>query len=64
MELALLMKVVGVGIVVAVANQILNRIGKDDVAIWVSIAGIVLILAMLMTNIKTLFDSIRTVFGI
>ncbi len=64
MEIAILLKVVGVGFVVAVANQLLAKAGKDDVAAWVSVAGIVLVLAMLMTRIGDLFDSIRTAFGI
>ena len=64
MELGLLLKVIGVGVVVAVANQILNRAGKDDVAIWVSIGGIVLVLAMLMGSIGNLFSGIRSTFGI
>ena len=64
MELGLLLKVIGVGVVVAVANQILNRAGKDDVAIWVSVGGIVLVLAMLMGSIGNLFSGIRTTFGI
>ena len=59
-----MLKVIGVGLVVAVANQILGRAGKDDVATWVSIAGIVLVLVMLMSNISNLFDSIRTAFGL
>lgn len=64
MELGLLLKVIGVGVVVAVANQILNRAGKDDVAIWVSVGGIVLVLAMLMGSIGNLFSGIRSTFGI
>ena len=64
MELGLLLKVIGVGVVVAVSNQILNRAGKDDVAIWVSVGGIILVLAMLMGSIGNLFSSIRTTFGI
>ena len=64
MELGLLLKVIGVGVLVAVSNQILNRAGKDDVAIWVSVGGIVLVLAMLMGSIGNLFSGIRSTFGI
>ena len=64
MEIAVLMKVVGVGLLVAAAHQILSKSGRDDLAVWVSIGGIVLALLLLMNEIKGLFDSIRASFGI
>ncbi len=64
MEITLLLKVVGIGLLVAAANQILSKAGKDDVATWVSVAGIILVLALLTTKIGDLFDSIKLVFGI
>ncbi len=64
MEIALLLKVVGVGILVAVANQILSKTGRDELATWITVAGIVLVLLMLIGQIGQLFESIRTLFGI
>ena len=64
MELTVLLKVVGVGLLVAAAHQILCKSGREDLATWVSIGGIVLVLLLLMNEIKGLFDSIRTAFGL
>ena len=64
MEIALLLKVVGVGILVAVANQILSKTGRDELATWITVAGIVLVLLMLIGQIGQLFESIRPLFGI
>lgn len=64
MELTVLLKVIGVGLLVAVAHQILSKSGREDVATWVSIAGIVLVLIMLTGEIKGLFDKIRAIFGL
>lgn len=64
MEITVLLKVVGVGLLVAVAHQILCKSGRDDLATWVSIAGIVIVLLVLMGEVKDLFDKIRSTFGL
>lgn len=64
MDISVLIKVVGVGLLVAVAHQILCKSGRDDLATWVSVAGILLVLVLLMGEIKSLFDDIRRSFGI
>ena len=64
MELTVLFKVIGVGLLVAVAHQILCKSGREDVATWVSVAGLVLVLLLLMGEIKGLFDKIKQVFGL
>lgn len=64
MEITVLLKVIGVGLLVAAAHQILCKSGRDDLATWVSIAGIVLVLVILMGEVKELFDKIRQTFGV
>ena len=64
MEITLLLKVIGMGILVAVAHQILSKTGRDELATWVSVAGILLILAMLIGKVGELFTTIRNMFGL
>ena len=64
MDISLLLKTVGVGIIVAVSSQILQKTGKDEQAMLVSVVGIVIVLIMLIGEIETLFDTVRTVFGL
>jgi stage III sporulation protein AC len=64
MEITLLLKVVGIGMLVAVSNQILSKTGRDELATWITVAGIVLVLIMLIGQIGGLFESIRTIFGV
>ena len=54
----------GVGIIVAVSSQILQKTGKDEQAMLVSVVGVVIVLIMLIGEIETLFDTVRTVFGL
>ncbi|MBE6639514.1 MAG: stage III sporulation protein AC [Ruminococcaceae bacterium] len=64
MEVSLLLKIVGVGMIVAVAHQILCKAGRDEQATMVSLAGMVIVLLMLMDEIADLFSTIRSLFGI
>ena len=51
------------GILVAVASQILSKTGRDEQATFVTVAGIIVTLMMLISRIGELFDLIRSVFG-
>lgn len=64
MELDLIMRVAGMGMVVSVACQILSKMGKDDQSSLVSLGGIVAILIVLFSEIAVLFDTVRGIFGI
>lgn len=63
MDISLILKVAGVGILVTVACQILSRAGREEQATLVSITGIVIVLMMLVTEIGDLFSTVREVFG-
>ncbi len=64
MDISLIVKIAGIGILVAVASQILSKSGRDEQAIFVTIAGILTALMLLVTEIKGLFDMITAMFGI
>ncbi len=63
MDIGLIIKVAGVGILVSVACQILSKSGRDEQSMLVTIAGIVVVLLLLVEEIGELFDLIATVFG-
>ena len=44
MDLALVMKVAGIGMIVTVCCQVLSKAGREEQATFVSLAGIVLVL--------------------
>ena len=64
MDLALVMKVAGIGMIVTVCCQVLSKAGRDEQATLVSLAGIVLVLMLLVSELDALFDAVRRVFGI
>jgi len=62
MDISILLKTVGVGILVAVANQILQKSGRDEQAMLVTVVGVVVVLLMLVGQLGELFMTVRTVF--
>ncbi|MBE6529414.1 MAG: stage III sporulation protein AC [Ruminococcaceae bacterium] len=63
MDISLIVKIAGVGILVAVATQILSKTGRDEQAMFVTIAGILVVLMLLISQIRDLFDLVTSVFG-
>ena len=63
MDVGLVLKVAGVGMLVTVTSQILGKAGRDEQAMLVSIAGIIIVLLMLVEEIGTLISEVRAVFG-
>ena len=62
MDVGLILKVAGVGIMVAVAAQILSKSGRDEQATLVTVAGLIVVFFMLVREIGTLFDTVRDIF--
>ena len=64
MDVTLIMRIAGVGILVSVTNNILTKSGRDEQSVFVTVAGIVTVLLMLISEIDKLFNSVRSIFGI
>ncbi len=64
MDVSLILRVAGVGILVTVTCQILSKAGRDEQALLVTLTGMVLVLLMLVGQIGELVDAVRTVFSL
>ena len=62
MQIELLLKLAGIGILVTMISQILNRTGREDVAMLVQVAGLVMALVMVVDLIAQLFASVKSIF--
>ncbi len=63
MDVGLILRVAGVGLLVAIAAQILSKNGRDEQASFVTIAGMIVVFFMLIREVGTLFDTVRATFG-
>ena len=64
MDVDLIMKVAGVGMIVAVVCQILCKAGREDQATLVSITGIVIILVIIIEQLGQMLETLRRIFGL
>ena len=64
MDVGLILKIAGVGIIVAASCQVLSNSGRDEQSMLVSVAGIIVVLLMITGKLGQLFDMIKDVFGL
>ena len=64
MDINLLFKIAAVGILVAVLHQVLVRAGREDHAMMTTLAGLVIVLSMVIQQISSLFNTVRTLFDL
>ena len=64
MNIDLLFKIAGVGILIAVLYQILSKAGREDQAMMTTLAGMIIVLTLVIKEISNLFETVRTVFNL
>ena len=63
MDISLILKITGVGLLVSVACQVLSKSGRDEQATLLSIAGIIIVMLLIVSELDTLFNTLSTVFN-
>ena len=64
MEIGIVFRIAAVGILVAVLNQVLIRAGREEQAMMTTLAGLIVVLMMMIYEINTLFETVKTVFSL
>ena len=62
MEIGLILKIAGIGILISIISSILSKSGRDEQAMLVTVAGIIVVMLMLVEEVSTLIESVRAVF--
>ncbi|WP_461204354.1 stage III sporulation protein AC [Clostridium sp. DL1XJH146] len=64
LDISIIFKLAGVSLLIIIIDKIIKTSGgKDDYALVVNIAGIVIILMMVLNLINQLFNTIKTMFS-
>lgn len=63
-EVDLLFKLAGLGVVVAVLSQVLNRAGREELGTLVTVVGLVIALFLVVNLISDLFSSLKSIFAL
>lgn len=64
MDIDLIFKIAGTGIIVAVLNLVLKRAEREEQAMMTTLAGLVVVLMLLVDQIGTLIERVKAVFGL
>lgn len=64
MDIDLIFKIAGTGIIVAVLNLVLKRAEREEQAMLTTLAGLIVVLVVIVEEIGGLFDMIKSVFGL
>ena len=64
MDVTIILKIAGIGVLVTVTNSILSKTGRDEQSTFCTIAGMIIVLIMLIGEIDGLIELVRGTFGI
>lgn len=64
MDVDLIFKIAGIGIMVSILNVLLNKSGREEYAMMTTIAGLVVVLMLIVKEIADLFETVKTLFRI
>ena len=64
MDIDLIFKIAGTAIIVAVLNLVLKRAEREEQAMMTTLAGLIVVLVVIVQQIGSLFDTVKTVFGL
>ena len=64
MDIELVLRIAGIGILVAVICQLLKQTGRDDIAMLAALAALVLALGMVVGEIGQLLEQVKRIFGL
>jgi stage III sporulation protein AC len=64
MEIDLIFRIAAIGIIVAVLDQVLRRADRPEIATMTTLAGVIVVLLMMITEINHLFETVKSVFGL
>ena len=62
MGIDVIFKIAGIGIITAVINILLDKTDKKEVSTFVTIAGLILVLVIVLDMVGGLFGTLKSIF--
>ena len=63
MYISLILKITGIGLLISVACQVLSKSGRDEQSTMLSIAGIIIVMILIVSELEGLFSTLSRIFG-
>ncbi len=64
MDIVFLFKIAGIGLIVAILQQMLSKTGREEFATLTVLTGIIVIIAMLIPQVVSIFDEVSLIFNL
>ncbi|MDI3541006.1 hypothetical protein H0A61_02430 [Koleobacter methoxysyntrophicus] len=62
MDVDLIFKIAGLGILISILNKVLIQSGREEQAQMTTLVGVIIVLLIVIQLIGKLFDSVKTMF--
>lgn len=62
MSIDIIFKIAAIGILITVITQVLKKSDRDDIATFVSLVGLIIVMTLVINMVSELFDTIKNIF--
>jgi stage III sporulation protein AC len=62
MDVDIIFKIAGLGIIISILNKVLYQSGREEQAQLTTLVGVIIVLFMVIQMVTQLFDSVKTMF--
>lgn len=64
MDVSIIFRITAIGLITAIASQLLKKADKDEIATFVTLAGLIIVLITVVNMVSDLFTSLKSLFGL
>ncbi len=64
MDINIIFKVGAIGLIIAIFTQILSQTKREEQAMFVTIAGVIVVMAIILSMLNQLINEVKTMFNI
>ncbi len=64
MDINIIFKVGAIGLIIAIFTQILSQTKREEQAMFVTIAGVIVVMAIILSMLNQLFNEVRSIFNV
>lgn len=64
MEIGIILKIAGIGLLTAVVAMILKKSDRDDIATFATLAGLIVVITLVIDMVGGLFDTIKDILSL
>lgn len=59
LDVSIIFRITAIGLITAIASQLLKKADKDEIATFVTLAGLIIVLITVVNMVSDLFTSLR-----